>query len=255
MNLKLERPIACIDLETTGISITKDRIVEIAIVKVHPDGTRETKVRRVNPLIPIPAEASEVHGILDKDVADEASFKEIGNEIKQFIENCDLCGYNSNRFDFALLTEEFLRSGIDVDFKSRKQVDVHQIFVKQEPRNLTAAYKFYCDKDLVGAHGALADTEATFEILLAQIDRYDIGDDVHSLHNLSKGDDVLDYARRIKILNDVAVFNFGKHKDKSVIEVLQKEPQYYDWIMRSDFAQDTKNVLSKIFNQFMLNKT
>lgn len=257
MNLKLNRPIACIDLETTGINITKDKVVEIAIIKVQPNGERENKVLRINPEMPIPAEATEVHGIKDEDVANLANFKKVANEIKQFIENCDLCGYNSNRFDFALLTEEFLRAGIDIDLKNRKMLDAQQIFIKQEPRNLTAAYKFYCNKDLENAHSALADAEATFEILLAQIERYpELGNTTEALHTFSKGDDVLDYARRIKINSKgEAVFNFGKYKDQLVKDIFLREPQYYDWIMRSDFTQDTKNVLSKIFTQSKLQKS
>lgn len=256
MNLKLQRPIACVDIETTGVNITKDRVIEIAIIKVQPDGTREVKVKRVNPEMPIPEDSSEIHGIYDADIAHEPTFKEMANEIKQFLNNCDLCGYNSNRFDFALLTEEFLRAGVDIDLKNRHLIDAAQIFIKQEPRTLAAAYKFYCNKELVNAHSALADTEATFEVLLAQIERYsDIGNTPEELHLLSKGEDNLDYARRIKLnKKGEAVFNFGKYKDQLVTEVFKKEPQYYDWIMRSDFAQDTKNVLSKIYTQNMLKK-
>ncbi len=253
MNLKLERPIACVDLETTGTSITQDRIIEIAIIKVMPDGERINKVLRVNPEMPIAPGATEVHGITDADVSDCPTFKELANEVKQFIENCDLCGFNSTRFDFALLTEEFLRVDIDADLKNRKLVDSFQIFVKQEPRSLTAAYKFYCGKELVNAHSALADAEATFEILLAQIDRYEnIGNTPEALHDASKGEDILDYARRIKLVKDVPTFNFGKYKEIAVAQVFKKEPQYYDWIMRSDFAQDTKNVLSKIYTEYKL---
>jgi len=253
MKLKLQRPIACVDLETTGLSITKDRIVEIAIVKVMPDGERIVKDMRLNPEMPIPAATTDIHGISDADVADKPTFKEMGNEIKQFIENCDLCGFNSTRFDFALLTEEFLRVGIDIDLKSRNLVDAQQIFMKKEPRTLTAAYKFYCDKDLENAHSAIADVEATFEILLAQIERYDdIGSTPEELSSVSSGTDMLDYARRLKLVNDIPTFNFGKFKEQAVTHVFDKEPQYYDWIMRSDFAQDTKNVLSKIYTEYKL---
>ncbi len=253
MKLKLQRPIACVDLETTGLSITKDRIVEIAIVKIMPDGERHIKDMRINPEMPIPQTTTDIHGISDADVADKPTFKEIGNEIKQFIENCDLCGFNSTRFDFALLTEEFLRVGIDIDLKSRNLVDAQQIFMKKEQRTLTAAYKFYCDKDLENAHSAIADVEATFEILLAQIERYDdIGTTPEELSSVSSGKDMLDYARRLKLVNNVATFNFGKFKEQPVTDVFDKEPQYYDWIMRSDFAQDTKNVLSKIYTEYKL---
>jgi DNA polymerase-3 subunit epsilon len=255
MKLNLKRPIACVDLETTGISITQDRIIEISIIKIFPDGTKEIKTRYINPQMPIPAEATAVHGISDSDVANEPTFKELANGIKQFLENCDLCGFNSNRFDFPILTEEFLRVGMEENFKDKHLVDVQQIFFKKEPRNLTAAYKFYCEKELQNAHSAEADALATFEILLAQLDKYsDLQNDVESLGNFSKGEDFMDYSRRVKIVQGKPVFNFGKYKDKSVSEVLQKEPQYYDWIMKGDFALDTKNVISKLFHETMLKK-
>lgn len=255
MNLKLSRPIACVDLETTGVSITQDRIVEISIIKLHPDGKKEIKTRRINPGIPIPKEASEVHGIYDEDVAAEPSFKELANSIKQFLEHCDLCGFNSNKFDFPILTEEFFRAGLEVNFRDRHLVDVQQIFFKKEPRNLSAAYKFYCGKDLENAHSAEADALATMDILFAQIDHYeDLSDTVEELALISKGEDFLDYSRRVKLVNGIPVFNFGKFKDKAVAEVLKKEPQYYDWMMKGDFALDTKNVVSKLFHDMMFKK-
>lgn len=255
MNLSLTRPIACVDLETTGVSITQDRIVEISIVKMFPDGQTETRTRRVNPTIPIPAEATAVHGISDEDVANEPTFKELANGIKQFLDNCDLCGFNSNKFDFPILTEEFLRAGIDVNFRNRHLVDVQQIFFKKEPRNLAAAYKYYCDKELEDAHSAEADAKATMEILFAQIQRYnDLENNVAFLGDFSKGEDFLDYTRRIRLINGQAVFNFGKYKDKPVAEIFRKEPSYYDWMMKGDFALDTKNVISKIFTETMLKK-
>lgn len=255
MNLSLTRPIACVDLETTGVSITQDRIVEISIVKMFPDGQTETRTRRVNPTIPIPAEATAVHGISNEDVANEPTFKELANGIKQFLDNCDLCGFNSNKFDFPILTEEFLRAGIDVNFRNRHLVDVQQIFFKKEPRNLSAAYKYYCNKELDGAHSAEADAKATMEILIAQIQRYnDLENNVAFLGDFSKGEDFLDYTRRIRLLNGQAVFNFGKYKDKPVAEIFRKEPSYYDWMMKGDFALDTKNVISKIFTETMLKK-
>ena len=255
MNLKLTRPIACVDLETTGVSVTQDRIVEISIIKIHPDGKREVKTRRINPGMPIPIEASKIHGIYDADVANEPSFKELANSIKQFLENCDLCGFNSNKFDFPILTEEFFRVGLDVNFRDRHLVDVQQIFFKKEPRNLSAAYKFYCGKELVDAHSAEADALATMDILFAQISHYDdLSDTVEELAILSKGEDFLDYSRRIKLVNGIPLFNFGKFKDKAVTEVLKKEPQYYDWMMKGDFALDTKNVLSKLFHDMMFKK-
>jgi DNA polymerase-3 subunit epsilon len=255
MNLALSRPIACIDLETTGVSITQDRIVEISIVKIHPDGRKEVRTRRVNPEMPIPAEATAVHGISDADVAEEPTFKQLANGIKQFLEQCDLCGFNSNKFDIPILTEEFLRAGLEVNFRDRHLVDVQQIFFKKEPRNLSAAYQFYCGKELTGAHSAEADALATVEILLGQLERYtDLENNVEFLGNYSKGEDFLDYSRRIKLVNNVPTFNFGKYKDKSVAEVLRKEPQYYDWMMKGDFALDTKNVVSRIFHETMLKK-
>ena len=256
MNLQLTRPIACVDLETTGVSITQDRIVEISIVKLHPDGKREVKTRRMNPGIPIPKEASAVHGIYDEDVAAEPTFKELANGIKQFLDNCDLCGFNSNKFDFPILTEEFIRAGLDVNFRDRHLVDVQQIFFKKEPRTLSAAYKFYCDKELENAHSAEADALATVDILFAQINHYcDLSNRVEELAQLSKGEDFLDYSRRIKVVNDIPVFNLGKYKDRPVDEVLKKEPQYYDWIMKGDFALDTKNVISKLFHEMSFRKS
>jgi len=255
MNLTLTRPIACVDLETTGVSITQDRIVEISIIKVSPDGSKDVRTRRMNPGIPIPSEASAVHGIYDADVANEPTFKMLANGIKQYLENCDLCGFNSNKFDFPILTEEFLRAGLDVDFRDRQLVDVQQIFFKKEPRNLSAAYQFYCQKELINSHSAEADALATMEILYAQLERYsDLQRDVVSLGQFSKGDDFMDYSRRIKLVNKIPTFNFGKHKDKSVVEVLKKEPQYYDWMMKGDFALDTKNVISRLFHEIMLKK-
>lgn len=255
MNLQLKRPIACVDLETTGVSITQDRIIEISIVKLYPDGKEEIRTRRINPQMPIPKEASAIHGIYDEDVANEPSFKELANGIKQFLENCDLCGFNSNKFDFPILTEEFLRVGMDVNFRDRHLVDVQQIFFKKEPRNLAAALKFYCNKEIQNAHSAEADALATIDILKAQLDYYeDLENDVEFLGNFSKGDDFLDYSRRIKLSNGIPVFNFGKYKDKAVAEVLKKEPQYYDWMMKGDFALDTKNVISRLFHEIMLKK-
>ncbi len=256
MNLHLTRPIACIDLETTGTSITQDRIVEISIVKLLPDGSTTVKTRRVNPGIPIPKEASDIHGITDDDVKDEPSFRELANGIKQFLDQCDFCGFNSNKFDIPLLVEEFLRCGMDINFRDRKLIDVQQIFFKKEPRNLAAAYSFYCGKELSNAHSAEADAIATVEILMAQVSKYeDLDNNVEALSEYSMGDDFLDYSRRVKIVNGVPVFNFGKYKEKSLADVFKTEPQYYDWIMKSDFALDTKQVISKIFNQTMLNKS
>ncbi|HMN32931.1 MAG: 3'-5' exonuclease [Chitinophagaceae bacterium] len=255
MKLALTNPIACIDLETTGTSITQDRIVEISIVKLFPDGNKEIKTRRMNPTIPIPNQASQVHGIYDDDVKAEPTFRELANGIKKYLENCDLCGFNSNKFDIPILTEEFLRVGIDVDFRERKLVDVQQIFFKKEPRNLSAAYKLYCNKSLENAHSAEADALATLDILEAQINYYDdLDNNIDFLSKFSTGEDGIDYARRLRIVNNVVVFNFGKHKDKSIIEVFSNEPSYYDWIMKGDFALDTKRIISKIYLDHKLKK-
>ncbi len=253
MKLKLERPLAFFDIESTGINTMHDRIVELAIVKLMPDGQRIRKEFMVNPQIPIPKEATEIHGITNEDVQDKPSFKEVANEVKQFIEDCDLAGFNSNRFDIPMLNEEFLRAGMEPDIKDRKLVDVQAIYHKKEPRNLSAAYKFYCDRELENAHRALADTEATVDILLAQIDKYeDLSHNVTGLDHFTERGKYIDYARRLVWVEDEACFNFGKHKGKTLNEVFRKEPQYYDWIMNSDFPQDTKNELSKFYTKFKL---
>ncbi len=251
--LQLQRPLAFFDLETTGLDQAKDRIVEIAIVKWHPDGTIEEYERRINPEIPISAESSMIHGIYQEDVANEPTFKELAHEIANFIKNCDLAGYNSNKFDLPVLAEEFLRAGHAVDFHKRKLVDVQQVFYKKEPRTLSAAYKFYCDQDLVNAHSALADVRATVEILKSQLVRYnDIGATAEELHNFTGSGEIVDYARRIILKDDEHYFNFGKHKGKKVKDVLKSEPQYYDWMMQSDFPLHTKQCLTEILNSMYL---
>lgn len=254
MNLKLTRPIAFLDLETTGINITNDRIVEIAIVKVMPDGEKTVKRKIVNPTVPIPKGASDVHGFTDEMVKDMPTFKQVANEIKQFIDNCDLGGYNSNRFDLPMLVEEFARAGMEFKLEGRKIVDVQKVFHMMEQRTLSAAYRFYCDKTLEGAHGAEADATATWEILEAQVLRYpNIGDTLDSIMKATGEEDLVDFARRfVKSPEGVELFNFGKHKGKPVAQVLKEEPQYYDWMMRGDFAHDTKQKLTEMFNRFML---
>jgi DNA polymerase-3 subunit epsilon len=254
--LNLKRPVAFFDLETTGVDPAKDRIIEIAIVKLNPDGTKERYEKRINPERPIPAETTAIHGIKDEDVRDCPTFKQLAHEINNFIKNCDLGGYNSNKFDIPCLAEELLRAGITVDFKSRKLVDVQQVFYKMEPRTLSAAYQFYCSKELTNAHAAMADVEATVEILEAQLDKYQasIENDVTALHKFTGGDDFVDYARRIVLKDGVPVFNFGKHKGIPVETVFKKEPQYYDWMMQSDFALHTKQCISEILNQMLLKK-
>ncbi|MDD4921357.1 MAG: 3'-5' exonuclease [Bacteroidales bacterium] len=248
MQLNLKNPIVFFDLEATGINTNNDRIVEISYLKVLPNGQEESKTYRVNPGIPIPKEASEVHHIMDEDVANCPSFKEIGKQIARDIEGCDIAGFNSNRFDIPMLVEEFLRNDIDIDLSKRKFIDVQVIFHKMEQRTLTAAYKFYCGKELDGAHGAEADTRATYEVLKSQLDLYpDLKNDVQYLSEFSTFNRNVDFAGKI-VLNDqnVEVFNFGKYKDKPVEEVLKRDTGYYGWMMQGDFSLNTKNVLTRI---------
>ncbi len=246
--LNLTKPLAFFDLETTGINVASDRIVEIAVLKILPGGDKEMKSKLVNPGIPIPKQASDVHGITDEMVKDKPTFKEIAAELYQFIEGCDLAGYNSNKFDIPLLAEEFLRAGIDFDISKRRLIDVQTIFHKMEKRTLEAAYRFYCNKTLENAHSATADTEATYEILEAQINRYDeLKNDVDFLSQFSRHHKFADLMGRIVFNeNNQEIFNFGKHKGKTVEEVLEKEPQYYHWMMNNDFPLYTKKVLTQI---------
>lgn len=261
MKLSLKRPIVFFDLETTGINIANDRIVEISLLKITPEGTEECLTYRVNPERPIPAEATSVHGIYDEDVKDEPPFSEIGKKIAQFIEGSDLGGYNSNRFDIPLLAEEFLRVGIDIDLKRKNFIDVQVIFHKMEQRTLSAAYKFYCDKNLDDAHSAEADTKATYEIFKAQLDRYKdvdfkdpqgnistpVVNDMDELAGFTSHNRNVDFIGRIVLDDkDVKVFNFGKYKGVPVETVLDKDPGYYSWIMNGDFPLYTKKVLTQI---------
>lgn len=255
MKLQLERPIAFIDLETTGINISTDKIVEIAIVRITPDGKKTVKRKLINPQMPIPKASTDIHGITDEMVKDAPTFKQAANEIKQFLEHCDLGGYNSNRFDIPMLIEEFLRIGLDFSTTGRKMVDVQKVFHMMEQRTLGAAYKFYCNKTLEGAHSAEVDATATWEILLAQVERYNnIGDTIDSIVKFTGEDDIVDFARRFIKVNGTEVFNFGKHKGKPVTEVLKLEPQYYDWMMKGDFAMDTKQKFTEILNRTLLKK-
>ena len=254
--LNLQRPIAFFDLETTGVNPAKDRIVEIAVVKLDIDGSRTNFVKRINPQMPIPKESSEIHGIYDEDIIDAPTFKQIAHDLKQFLHNADIGGYNSNRFDIPVLVEEFLRSGIDIDFKDRKFIDVQQVFFKMEARTLSAAYAYYCGKDLKNAHSAEADVLATIDVLEAQLDKYDnLENDVQALHTFTGGDEFVDYARRLGLKDGVPVFNFGKYKGQKVEDVFKKEPQYYDWMMQADFPLNTKQCISDILNKMLLNKT
>lgn len=253
--LQLSKPLAFIDLETTGINLGTDRIIEIAIVKVTSDGKQAVKRKLINPEMPIPASATEIHGITDEMVKSAPTFKQVSNEIKQFIENCDLAGYNSNRFDIPLLAEEFLRSGLDFDLKGRKLVDVQRIFHLMEQRTLGAAYKFYCGKSLDGAHSAEIDATATWEILQAQLEKYpQLGNTVESLLKVTGEEDLVDFARRFVMEKGIEVFNFGKHKGRPVTDVLKTEPQYYDWMMKGDFPLHTKQKLTEILNRTLLKK-
>ena len=248
MKLNLKNPIIFFDLETTGINIAADRIVEISYLKIDLNGNESSRTLRVNPGIPIPPETTAIHGISDEDVKDAPGFNEVGKSIAREFEGCDLAGYNSNRFDIPLLAEEFLRAGIDIDLRRRKFVDVQVIFMKMEQRTLAAASKFFLGKELIDAHSAEADTRATYEVLQAQLDRYsNLENDIGMLADFSTHNRNVDFAGRI-VLNDddVEVFNFGKHKGKPVTEVLAKDPGYYGWMINGDFPLYTKKVLTNI---------
>jgi len=248
MELNLKRPIIFFDLETTGIDTVRDRIVEISMIKVSPDGSKEVKTRRLNPEMPIPKESTAIHGITDADVADCPTFKNIARSLADFIGNSDLAGFNSNRFDIPLLVEEFFRAGIDIDISKRHMVDVQNIFHKMEQRTLAAAYKFYCDREIENAHSAEADVTATYEVLLGQLERYpQLGKDVKELAEFCAMNRNVDLAGRV-VLNekDEPVFNFGKHKGQPVAKVFEHEPSYYSWIMNGDFPVHTKNIITEI---------
>jgi len=256
MQLNLTRPICFFDLETTGVNISTDRIVEISILKVHPDGKEERYTRLVNPTIPIPAEASEIHGISDADVTDKPTFKDLAKEVHNLIKDSDLGGFNSNRFDIPLLAEEMLRAEVDFDMKNRMSVDVQTIFHKMEQRTLVAAYKFYCDKKLDGAHSAEADTLATYEVLKAQIAKYDeLENDTKFLAEFSSRKKFADFAGFL-IYNKEGeeCFSFGKHKGKRVVDVLETEPGYFGWLLNADFPLYTKKILTSIKLRSLNNK-
>ncbi len=261
MELNLSRPLAIFDLETTGVNVGTDRIVEICIIRANVNGSSDTKTMLINPTIPIPAEATAIHHITDEDVKDKPTFAQVANELNHFLNNCDLAGFNSNKFDIPLLVEEFLRADVDFELKNRRFVDVMNIFHKMEPRNLSAAYKFYCNASLENAHSAEADTVATYEILKAQLERYEnaeykdfkgnvfvpIINDVKALHDFSYHNKNADLAGHIIFdEKNVEIFNFGKNKGKSVEEVFRNEPSYYDWMMKSQFPLMTKKVITAI---------
>ena len=248
MELKLKRPVAFLDLETTGINVSSDRIVELSILKITPNGKEEWMSTRINPEIPIPAKSTAIHGITDSDVANAPTFKEVAKNLAAFIEGCDLAGYNAVKFDIPVLAEEFLRINIDFNFRKRRYVDAQVIYHKKEQRTLSAAYQFYCNKDLKGAHGSKADTAATYEVLKAQLDRYgDLENDIEKLADISSFNNNVDFAGRIILdENGIEIFNFGKHKGKSVEHVFSEEPSYYSWMMNGDFPLYTKKVLTEI---------
>ncbi len=248
MELNLKRPICFFDLETTGVNISKDRIVEISILKIFPNGTQESKTWLVNPEMPIPAETTAVHGIDDAKVANEPIFKELAAKVSEMIKGCDLGGFNSNRFDIPLLAEELLRAGLDFDMKNTVAIDVQTIYHKMEKRTLSAAYKFYCDKDLTDAHSAEADTLATYEVLKAQLDKYpELENDARFLAEFSSRKQFVDFAGFIAYNEDgKEVFSFGKHKGKLVEQIMEEEPGYFGWIQNADFPLYTKKVLTAI---------
>ncbi len=266
MQLNLSRPLAVFDLETTGIRVATDRIVEICVIRVEPDNSSTIKTYRVNPEMPIPLDATLIHGISDEDIKDAPTFKELSAELYELFRDCDLSGYNSNKFDIPLLVEEFLRADVDFDLRERYFIDVQNIFHKMEPRNLRAAYKFYCDKELIDAHSAEADTSATLEILKAQIERYKdteikdddgnvsipVKNDMKALHDFSYDTRFVDLVGHIVFnAKQEEIFNFGKHKGRSVEEVFRKEPQYFDWMMKAEFPLSTKKVISSIKKRYI----
>jgi len=247
VNLVLDKPLVVFDLETTGIQVSKDRIVEIYCIKIHPDGQEEHLHQVFNPTIPIPPEVSEIHGIWDKDVIDKPTFKEFSGKLNSFLGDSDFGGFNSNRFDFPMLAEEFYRAEVAFDTQ-RKFIDAQRIFHKMEPRNLAAAYKKYCGKELIDAHSAKADTVATWEVIKAQIDFYEeLENNINFLNSFSGENEFFDFARRIKRGSDgEAYFNFGKYQNKRVVDVFRENRGYYDWMMKGDFPENTKAVISKL---------
>jgi len=269
MKLNLKRPLAFFDLETTGVNVASDRIVEISILKAMPDGSEDVKTLRINPGMPIPLESSLIHGIYDEDIRNERTFKQAGEELARFLDDCDLAGYNSNRFDIPVLMEEFLRAGIDFDIENRHFVDVQNIFHQMEQRTLKAAYQFYCGKDIEKAHSAEADIKATYEVLKAQIERYEnqnwedkkgivsqpVQNNIEALHAFTNLNKPVDFAARMVYNEDgVEVINFGKHKGRPVEDVFQSEPSYYNWMLNGDFPLYTKRCLEKIWNRFNAKK-
>jgi DNA polymerase III subunit epsilon len=270
MKLNLKRPLAFFDLEATGVNVGVDRMVEIAILKAMPDGSEQMLVKRINPEIPIPLVTSLIHGIYDEDIKDEPTFGQVAQEIADFIGDADLAGYNSNKFDIPMLLEEFLRAGVDIDMTDRKFVDVQNIFHQMEQRTLKAAYKFYCDKDIINAHSAEADIRATYEVLLAQLEKYKdtefedkqgkksipVQNDVEALHHFTNMNKPVDFAGRL-VYNEKGeeTINFGKHKGRTVESIFDAEPSYYSWMMQGDFPLFTKKKLEEIWKRWSKKKT
>ena len=253
MEINLTKPLIVFDIEATGDRVTKDRIVEIGMIKINQDGSEETYEKRINPHIPIPLNISEIHGIYDIDIKNCPSFKEVANEIKNFIGESNLCGFNSNKFDVPILEEEFLRAGMESGFDKKKLVDVQNIFHKMEKRTLGAAYQFYCNKEIENAHSAIHDARATLEVLKAQTIKYnEIENNVSFLSDFSKANkNSMDYAGRIVLNKDnEPLINFGKHKGKTIKTVFEKEPGYYSWIIKGDFSHNTKSCFTKLWNEF-----
>lgn len=256
MKLNIKNPIVFFDLESTGLNVATDRIIEISYLKVWPNGKEEVKTRRINPEMPIPASSTAVHGITDADVAECPTFKEVAKTIASELKGCDLAGYNSSRFDIPLLVEEMLRTGVEFDVSRRKMIDVQAIFHKMEQRTLSAAYRFYCDKDLENAHSAEADTQATYEVLQSQLDRYpSLPNDMGALAEFTSYNNNIDLAGRIiKDEQGRAVFNFGKHKGKLVFDVFATDFGFYDWVQKGEFTLNTKKVLTELYMEYQLKK-
>ena len=254
MRIQLHKPIVFFDLETTGVNITTDRIVEISVVKVFPNGEEMRKTYRINPEMPIPPQATAVHGISDADVADCPKFKQKAKELVEIFSDADIAGYNSNKFDVPLLAEEFIRAGVDFDLKKRNFVDVMSIFMKKEPRNLSAAYKFYCNGDLENAHSANADTEATYEVFKAQVERYgDIGNDISEISKFSSYNNNADFmGRLIYDADHRVVINFGKYKGMLLTDVFKRDSAYYDWMMTGESPLYTKKILTDEYMKFKM---
>ena len=252
----LQRPLVFLDLETTGVDTFADKIIEIALMKVMPDGSQHQYLKVVNPLMPIPKGSTDVHGFTDEMVKDKPPFTSIAKEVAAFMEDGDLAGFNSNRFDIPMLVEELMRAGVNIEIEKRKSIDVQRIFHKLEPRNLEAAVRFYCEQDLKNAHSAMADVIATHDVLVAQLQRYSsLQNDVEFLEKFSEDGKFIDVARRLVYKNNKVCYNFGKHKDKSVADVLRSEPGYHDWMLKSDFPLHTKHKLKEVVDAIKSNKS